>query len=174
MVLGFFCHLSPPRYSFWPVKSIFTSLFFNLQLDCFSFIWLWENGAGIDETHLQSPWFWVFNSTDWSKEIRIVLMSGQCYQLSWCFKQQRWNCYLNSLLSFFLFWAEYWNSRRPFSAFTFSGKVCSQNHGTVTVGRDLWGSSSPTPLLKQAHLQQVAQDCIQADFECLQRRLTID
>ena len=37
----------------------------------------------------------------------------------------------------------------------------------VGVGRDLWGSSSPTPLPKQGHLQQ---DLIQAGFEYLQRR----
>jgi len=35
----------------------------------------------------------------------------------------------------------------------------------VGVGRDLWGSSSPTPLLKQGHLQQAAQDLVQADRE---------
>jgi len=38
------------------------------------------------------------------------------------------------------------------------------------VGRDIWGSSSPTPLPKQGQLQQAAQDCIQAGFEDLQRR----
>jgi len=38
------------------------------------------------------------------------------------------------------------------------------------VGRDLWGSSSPTPLPKQGHLQQAAQDLIQTGFEYLQRR----
>jgi len=40
----------------------------------------------------------------------------------------------------------------------------------VVVGRDLWGSSSPTPLTKQGHLQQAAQDLVQASFEYLQRR----
>jgi len=30
------------------------------------------------------------------------------------------------------------------------------------VGRDLCGSSSPTPLPKQGHLQQAAQDLVQA------------
>jgi len=40
----------------------------------------------------------------------------------------------------------------------------------VGVGRDLWGSSSPTPLLKQGHLQQAAQDLVQAALEYLQRR----
>ena len=38
------------------------------------------------------------------------------------------------------------------------------------VGRDLCGSSSPTPLLKQGHLQQAAQDLVQAGLEHLQRR----
>ena len=40
----------------------------------------------------------------------------------------------------------------------------------VGVGKDLWRSSSPTPLLKQGHLEQAAQDCVQAGFEYLQRR----
>jgi len=38
------------------------------------------------------------------------------------------------------------------------------------VGRDLCGPSSPTPLPKQGHLQQAAQDCVQAGLEYLQRR----
>ena len=38
------------------------------------------------------------------------------------------------------------------------------------VGRDLWGSSSPTPLLKQGHPQQAAQDLAQTGHEYLQRR----
>jgi len=38
------------------------------------------------------------------------------------------------------------------------------------VGRDLCGSSSPTPLPKQGHLEQAAQDLIQAGLEYLQRR----
>jgi len=38
------------------------------------------------------------------------------------------------------------------------------------VGRDLCGSSSPTPLLKQGHLEQAAQDHVQAGLEYLQRR----
>jgi len=40
----------------------------------------------------------------------------------------------------------------------------------VGVGKDLWGSSSPTPLSKQGHEEQVALDCVQVAFECLQRR----
>jgi len=40
----------------------------------------------------------------------------------------------------------------------------------VGVGRDLCGSSSPFPLTKHGHLQQVAQDLVQAGLEYLQRR----
>jgi len=40
----------------------------------------------------------------------------------------------------------------------------------VGVGRDLCGSSSPTPLPKQGCLEQAAQDLVQAGFEYLQRR----
>ena len=40
-----------------------------------------------------------------------------------------------------------------------------QNHRMLGVARDLCGSSSPTPLPKQRHLEQVAQDLIQAGFE---------
>jgi len=40
----------------------------------------------------------------------------------------------------------------------------------VRVERDLCGSSSPAPLPKQGHLQQAAQDLVQAGFEHLQRR----
>jgi len=46
----------------------------------------------------------------------------------------------------------------------------SQNHRMVGVGRDLCGSSSPTPLMKQGHLQQAAEDLVQAALEYLQRR----
>ena len=46
----------------------------------------------------------------------------------------------------------------------------SQNYTIVGVGRDLRGSSSPTPLPKQGHLQQAAQDLVQAGLEYLQRR----
>jgi len=38
------------------------------------------------------------------------------------------------------------------------------------VGRDLCGSSSPTLLPKQGHLQQAAQDLVQAGLGYLQRR----
>jgi len=40
----------------------------------------------------------------------------------------------------------------------------------VGVGRDLCGSSSPTPLVKQGHLEQAAHECVQEGFEYLQRR----
>ena len=40
----------------------------------------------------------------------------------------------------------------------------------VGVGRDLCGSSSPTLLPKQGHLQQAAEDLIQAGLEYLQKR----
>jgi len=40
----------------------------------------------------------------------------------------------------------------------------------VGVGRDLCVSSSPTLLPKQGHLQQAAQELVQADLEYLQRR----
>ena len=43
----------------------------------------------------------------------------------------------------------------------------SQNHRTVGVGRDLCGSSSPTLLPKRGHLQQAAQDLVQAGLEYL-------
>ena len=46
----------------------------------------------------------------------------------------------------------------------------SQNHRMFGVGRALQRSSSPTPLPQQGHLQQAAQDLVQAGFEYLQRR----
>ena len=44
------------------------------------------------------------------------------------------------------------------------------DHRMFGVGRDLCGSSSPTPLPKQGHLQQAAPDLLQAGLEYLQRR----
>jgi len=38
------------------------------------------------------------------------------------------------------------------------------------VGKDLCGSSSPTLLPKQGHLEQAAQDLVQVGFEYLHRR----
>ena len=49
-------------------------------------------------------------------------------------------------------------------------KIVSQNHRIVDIGRDLWGPSSPTPMPKQGHLEQDAQDHIQEDFEYHRRR----
>jgi len=43
--------------------------------------------------------------------------------------------------------------------------LLSQNHRIVGVGRDLCGSSSPTLLPKQGHLQQAAQDLVQAGYD---------
>ena len=45
-----------------------------------------------------------------------------------------------------------------------------QNHRIVGVGRDLWGSSGPTPLPRQGHPEQAAQDLVQGGLEYLQRR----
>ena len=42
------------------------------------------------------------------------------------------------------------------------------NHRLVEVGQDLWTSSGPTPLLRQGHLEPVAQDRVQVAFEYLQ------
>ena len=46
----------------------------------------------------------------------------------------------------------------------------SQNHSMVGVGRDLCCSSSPTPMPKQGHLLQAAQDHVHLGLEYLQRR----
>jgi len=43
----------------------------------------------------------------------------------------------------------------------------SQNQRMFGVGRDLYGSSSPTPLPKQGHLEQAAQDLVQAGLRDL-------
>jgi len=45
-----------------------------------------------------------------------------------------------------------------------------QNHRMVGVGRDLCGSPNPTPVPKQGHLEQAAQDLVQVGLEYLQRR----
>jgi len=47
-----------------------------------------------------------------------------------------------------------------------------QNHRLVGAGRDLWGSPSPTPLPKQGHPEQAAQDHVQEGFDYLQRRFS--
>lgn len=40
----------------------------------------------------------------------------------------------------------------------------SQNYRMVEVGRDLWRSSCPGPLLRQGHPEPVAQDHVQASL----------
>ena len=52
-----------------------------------------------------------------------------------------------------------------------SAKTCLHKITIVGVGRDFWGSSSPIPLPKQGHLEEAAQDHVQAGFEYLQRRI---
>jgi len=56
------------------------------------------------------------------------------------------------------------------SSFSFLFHRITQNYKTVGDGRDLWGWSSPTPLPKQGHLQQAAQDLVQVGLEYPQRR----
>jgi len=51
-----------------------------------------------------------------------------------------------------------------------SGKKRNINHRMVGVGRDLCGSSGPTLLPKQGHLQQAAEDLVQVGLDYLQRR----
>lgn len=46
----------------------------------------------------------------------------------------------------------------------------SWNHRIVRVGRELWRSSCLSPLPRQGHFEQVTEEHIQADFECLQRQ----
>jgi len=41
-------------------------------------------------------------------------------------------------------------------------------HRLIEVGRDIWGLSCPTSLLKKGHLKPVAQDHVQMAFEYLQ------
>ena len=45
----------------------------------------------------------------------------------------------------------------------------SQNHRLLGAERDLCGSSDPTPLPKQGHPEQAAQDRVQAGLEYVQR-----
>lgn len=51
-----------------------------------------------------------------------------------------------------------------------TNRFVSQNHREIEVGKYLWISSNPTYLLKQIHLEQMAQECVQKGLECLQRR----
>jgi len=58
-------------------------------------------------------------------------------------------------------------SRIPLERFSRSAHRIteSQNHRMVGIGMDVCGSSSPTPLPKQDHLEQATQDFVQAGFE---------
>jgi len=65
--------------------------------------------------------------------------------------------------------------KNPFFPFLFHEFESSlvteaQNNRMVGLERVLWRSSSPTPLPKQGHLEQAAQDPVQAGLEYLQRR----
>ena len=57
------------------------------------------------------------------------------------------------------------NSSWPFMSWIVTE---SQNHRMVGLGRDFCGSPSPTLLPKQGHLQQAAQDLVQAGLEYLE------
>lgn len=46
----------------------------------------------------------------------------------------------------------------------------SQDHRTVEVGRELWRSSGPIPLLELGNLGPVVPDRVQVAFELLQRQ----
>jgi len=53
----------------------------------------------------------------------------------------------------------------------------SQNYRMLRVGRDLCGSSSPTPLPKQGHLQQAAVLSVKKNYQkntCYPARITKD
>jgi len=67
----------------------------------------------------------------------------------------------------------YWQLYSPitgFRGFFLATNYFSQNHRMFGVGRDLCGSPRQTLLPKQGHLQQAAQDLVQAGLEYLQRR----
>lgn len=77
-------------------------------------------------------------------------MSMKCPSLKLCLSQTS-------------FWVLYW--------FTVTCSTCRQqlqNHKMVEVGRDLWRLSDPNFLLKQDHLQLVAQDQDHMTFKYLQ------
>ena len=98
-----------------------------------------------------------------------VMLSGQQRlwppQLLWQHpkRSQEFNFYLLSKQSKLLEEKPhfpFWMTSQP-SMFTFPAQFTapteSQNHRMFGIGKDLWGSSSPTPLPKQGHLQQAAQ-----------------
>ena len=76
-------------------------------------------------------------------------IQAQWYSIQWYHSNMLDSCHYLYRLYFFFF---------------------SPNHRMVGVGRDLWGSSSPTPLPNHGHLKQAAQDLIQAGSEYSQRR----
>lgn len=62
----------------------------------------------------------------------------------------------------------YWNRGNVYLENPNSCSLCafpSQNHKMVEVGRNLCRSSDPTRLLKQDHLEHIAQDHVQVAFE---------
>ena len=63
------------------------------------------------------------------------------------------------------------NSSTRTMRFSYLIRQNSQNHRMVGFRRDLWGSSSPTPLPKKGHLEHFAQELVQEGLEYLQRRL---
>jgi len=65
---------------------------------------------------------------------------------------------------------ELYSIKKEYEENDYSNEDELQNHRMLGVGRDLYGSSSPTPLPKQGHLQLAAQDRVQAGLEYLQRR----
>ena len=68
-------------------------------------------------------------------------------------------------------WSLSWAAAVPLATDTSAWhRAESQNHRMFGVGRDLCGSPSPTPLPKQGHPEQAAQDLVQAGLEYLQRR----
>ena len=65
-------------------------------------------------------------------------------------------------------------SRLGYGVSEINGAMCceslSQNYRVLGVGGDLWDHLVQPPLPKQGHLQQAAQDLVQADLEYPQRR----
>lgn len=76
---------------------------------------------------------------------------------------------------YFAVWTETQRCKFPVTVcLLMHDKLCTKprgssfDHRVAKAGRDLWRSSSPTPLLKKAHVELVDQD-IQMAFENLQR-----
>ena len=130
------------------------------------FFCLCSDGVIASCTRFSKNWHWQIISHFWEacpdkalqKSSRAKTMN---YWLRNCLKI-RVNCHLCKLFI--------WPGAFLPSVSLLCGHRNSQNHGMFGVGRDLCGSSSPPPLPKQGHLQQAAQDRVQAGFEYLQRR----